>query len=71
VIYPSIDELVEHVDSKYTLVIVAAKRARQIKNNLLEKEKKEQKTYKEVTMALEEIVQGNIYYERRKRMQEK
>lgn len=70
-IYPSIDELIEHVDSKYTLVIVAAKRARQIKNNLLEKEKKEQKTYKEVTMALEEIVQGNIYYERRKRAPEK
>lgn len=70
-IYPSIDELIEHVDSKYTLVIVAAKRARQIKSNLLEKEKKEQKTYKEVTMALEEIVQGNIYYERRKRAPEK
>ena len=70
-IYPSIDELIEHVDSKYTLVIVAAKRARQIKSNLLEKEKKEHKTYKEVTMALEEIVQGNIYYERRKRAPEK
>ena len=66
-IYPSIDELVLHVDSKYTLVIVAAKRARQIKSNILEKEKKEHKTYKEVTMALEEIAQGNVFYERMKK----
>jgi DNA-directed RNA polymerase subunit omega len=67
VIYPSIDDLIQRADSKYTLVIVAAKRARQIKNTLLEKEKKEQKTYKEVTMALEEIVQGDVFYERKKR----
>jgi len=67
VIYPSIDKLIQHVDSKYTLVIVAAKRARQIKNNLLEKEKKEHKTYKEVTMALEEIAQGDVFYERKKK----
>jgi DNA-directed RNA polymerase subunit omega len=69
VIYPSIDDLSKHVDSKYTLVIVAAKRARQIKTNLLEKEKKEHKTYKEVTMALEEIAQGTVFYERRKKTQ--
>ena len=29
-IYPKIDELLEHVDSKYALVIAAAKRTRQI-----------------------------------------
>ena len=29
-IEPKIDELLEHVDSKYTLVILAARRARQI-----------------------------------------
>ena len=28
--YPPIDDLLEHVDSKYALVIFAAKRARQI-----------------------------------------
>ena len=32
VIHPRIDELLEHVDSRYALVIVAAKRARQINN---------------------------------------
>ena len=29
-IYPKVDTLLEHVDSKYALVIAAAKRARQI-----------------------------------------
>jgi len=32
VIHPRIDELLEPVDSRYALVIVAAKRARQINN---------------------------------------
>ena len=31
-IHPRIDELLEKVDSRYALVIVAAKRARQINN---------------------------------------
>ena len=31
-IHPRIDELLENVDSRYALVIVAAKRARQINN---------------------------------------
>jgi DNA-directed RNA polymerase subunit omega len=31
-IYPRIDELLEKVESRYALVIVAAKRARQINN---------------------------------------
>ncbi len=65
-IYPSIDNLTGLVDSKYTLVILTAKRARQIKNELIEKEKKEQKSYKEVTMALEDIEKGNVTYERKK-----
>ncbi|HHX76882.1 MAG TPA: DNA-directed RNA polymerase subunit omega [Firmicutes bacterium] len=65
-IYPSIDSLIEKVDSKYTLVILAAKRARQIKNELMEKEKKEQKSFKEVTLALEDIEKGNVSYERKK-----
>ena len=32
VIHPRIDELLDNVDSRYALVIVAAKRARQINN---------------------------------------
>ena len=31
-IHPRIDALMEHVDTRYALVIVAAKRARQINN---------------------------------------
>jgi len=31
-IYPSIDDLLQKVDSKYTLVIAAAKRARQLRS---------------------------------------
>jgi DNA-directed RNA polymerase subunit omega len=32
VIHPRVDELLDNVDSRYALVIVAAKRARQINN---------------------------------------
>ena len=66
-IYPSIDELVTTVDSKYTLVIIAARRARQIKDELMEAEKKEQKSYKEVSLALEEIADGTIGYQRKRK----
>jgi DNA-directed RNA polymerase subunit omega len=63
-IYPSIDRLITKVDSKYTLVIAAAKRARQLNENsrpLIESE-----MTKSVSVALEEIVQGKIIYERTK-----
>lgn len=61
-LYPSIDELVEKVDSKYTLVTIAAKRARQLRDNakvLVE----EPKSKKYVGIALEEIVQDKVRYE--------
>ncbi len=63
-IYPSIDELVTHVDSKYTLVIAAAKRARQILdgNSILV----ETDSTKDVTIALEEISTGKLEYEKTK-----
>jgi DNA-directed RNA polymerase subunit omega len=72
-IYPKIDELLENVDSRYALVIVAAKRARQINNYhhqlgegtfedfpppLVESRSKNY-----LTMALEEVAQGKIKYE--------
>ncbi len=61
-IYPSIDELLEQVDSKYTLVIAAAKRGRQLRNGA---PVTIDKIYsKEVTTALREIEAGNIQYER-------
>jgi DNA-directed RNA polymerase subunit omega len=71
VIHPRIDELLENVDSRYALVIVAAKRARQINNYhhqlgegtfdefppLVESRSKNY-----LTMALEEISEGKIKY---------
>lgn len=61
-IYPSIDDLLEKVDSKYTLVIAAAKRGRQIRDG--SRPTIESSSRKEVTIALREIDAGNIEYER-------
>lgn len=61
-IYPSIDDLIVNFDSKYTLVIAAAKRGRQLRNG---SKKTIDKVYsKDVTTALREIEAGNIEYER-------
>ena len=72
-IQPRIDTLLEHVESRYGLVIVAAKRARQINNYhqqlgegtfddfpppLVESRSKNY-----LTIALEEIAQGKIEVE--------
>ena len=69
-IHPKIDVLLEHVDSKYALVIAAAKRARQINDYhhqlgegsfegfappLIESQSKNF-----LTMALEEIAEGKL-----------
>jgi len=55
---PSIDRLAEKVDSKYTLVILAAKRAREI--TVPTENAKE----KEVSTAFKEIYADEITYER-------
>jgi DNA-directed RNA polymerase subunit omega len=73
-IEPRIDELMGNVDSRYALVIVAAKRARQInsyhhqlgegigfENALPPLIESRSKNY--LTMAMEEIAQGKIGYE--------
>ncbi len=72
-IHPRIDELLDQVDSRYALVIVAAKRARQINNyhhqlgegtfgdNLPPLVESRSKNY--LTMALEEVSQGMLTYE--------
>ena len=71
-IYPRIDTLIDHVDARYTLVIVAAKRARQINNYhhqlgegtfdqfLPPLVESRSKNY--LTMSLEEIAEGKIKY---------
>jgi len=76
-IHPRIDELMEEVDTRYALVIVAAKRARQINNYhhqlgegtfddfpppLVESRSKNY-----LTMALEEIAEGKLKYSYQKR----
>jgi DNA-directed RNA polymerase subunit omega len=71
VIQPRIDRLFGNVDSRYALVIVAAKRARQINNyhhqlgegtfeELPPLVESRSKNY--LTMALEEIAEGKIKY---------
>ncbi|MCL6590859.1 MAG: DNA-directed RNA polymerase subunit omega [Firmicutes bacterium] len=62
-IYPPLDELIKHVDSRYTLVTAAAKRARRI---LEEEDASEERSIKAVSIALEEINAGKIKIERTK-----
>ena len=58
---PSTDALMTKVDSRYGLVVLAARRARQLMMGA-EVKAKNQST-KNVTNALEEIVEGKITYE--------
>ena len=71
-IHPRLDELLENVDSRYALVIVAAKRARQINNYY---QQLGEGTYEDfppplvesrsknyLTMAMEEIASGKLKY---------
>lgn len=58
---PSLEELMQGIDSKYTLVVAAAKRARQLMMGyarLVECD-----SDKPVTVALEEIRTGKIRWE--------
>lgn len=64
-IYPSIDTLINKVDSKYTLVIAAAKRARMLNEGA--RRMVDSHSMKDVSIALEEISLGKIGYERLKK----
>ena len=61
---PSINKLLEMVDSRYTLVVLAEKRARQLLDG--DEPKVAAKSSKDVTIALEEISEGDILYRRSK-----
>ncbi|HEY3318786.1 MAG TPA: DNA-directed RNA polymerase subunit omega [Coriobacteriia bacterium] len=75
VIQPEIDNLLSKVDSKYTLCIVSAKRARQI-NDMVHGVRDQAlltmaapqiasiTSTKPLTLALEEIADGDVSYER-------
>jgi DNA-directed RNA polymerase subunit omega len=62
-IYPSLDELLKRVDSRYTLVTATAKRARRI---LDESRSDEEKTIKAVSLALYEIGSNKVKIEHTK-----
>ena len=65
-IFPSIDKLLTVVDSKYTLVYVAADRSKQmIKNNYFQKPINEYKSYKTIGRALEEVYDNLIHVDKR------
>jgi len=70
-IHPKIDDLLENVDSRYALVIVAAKRARQINNYYHQLGEGtfevppplvESRSKNHLTMSLEEVAEGKIKY---------
>jgi len=69
--HPKIDQLLESVDSRYALVIVAAKRARQINNYYHQLGEGtfevppplvESRSKNHLTMSLEEVGEGKIKY---------
>ena len=61
VIYPSIDKLLNLIDSKYELVHVAAARSYDIKHNgNLQMPKEKYKSKKNIGRALEEIAAGLV-----------
>ena len=60
-IKPTLESLMTKVDSKYTLVTLAAKRARQLTDS--DEPLVDVDTTKVVSIAMEEIDQGKITYE--------
>lgn len=60
---PSIDNLLKKVDSKYTLVVAAARRARNIQA-YGPAENVKNRSRKPVTLALEEILNDQLEYQR-------
>jgi len=60
-IYPSIDKLLNIVDSKYALVHIAARRAHQIeKDSFFQMKENEYLCEKPIGRALEELSQGMV-----------
>jgi DNA-directed RNA polymerase subunit omega len=62
-IYPSIDRLLEKIDSKYSLVTIASKRAHDFEERDGKKNRPlldEYKSISNVGKALEEIVSGDL-----------
>ncbi|MBQ2639795.1 MAG: DNA-directed RNA polymerase subunit omega [Bacilli bacterium] len=64
-IYPSIDKLLNVVDSKYELVHIAARRSKEIaRTGHLQMQESEYKSAKNIGKALEEVTEGFIKIEK-------
>ncbi|RKD34358.1 DNA-directed RNA polymerase subunit omega [Thermohalobacter berrensis] len=61
-LYPSINDLLKKVDSRYSLVMVVSKRARQLVDG--EEALVDVDTNKSVTKAIHEVADGKIEYEK-------
>ncbi len=62
-IYPSVDELMKKFDSRYSIVIATAKRARELEDKENSAEPLVRTvSEKPVTIAVEEIYEGKIGY---------
>lgn len=61
-LYPSINEVTKKADSRYTLVMLTAKRARQLVDG--SKSYIETDSTKPVSIAIEEIAEDKITYKR-------
>lgn len=67
-IYPSIDKLLNVVDSKYELVHIAARRSKEIaRNGYLQMPEAEYKSKKNIGRALEEVAEGLIMIKKKER----
>ena len=64
IVHPPMKELLTKVDSRYTLAVLAAKRARQLQDGAEAKVKVP--SNKNVTRALAEVAEDKIGYERTK-----
>ena len=65
-IYPSIDKILNVVDSKYALVYIAASRSRQMtKTNYYQKKLNEYKSSKNIGRALEEVYDNLIHVDKK------
>ena len=61
ILYPSVDALLERVDSRYSLILLASKRAHELDagaSSMLEES--DYKSVKNVGRALEEVVAGKL-----------
>ncbi len=63
-LYPSMKDLLKKVDSRYTLVVLSAKRARQLTES--NRDTEGELSGKPVSLAVKEISEGKVSYVRKK-----